>query len=136
MRPEHQLRLVQVANIIFIAVCFFIKRIGTVETHDTLTVRDWIAIVAAIWSAVSGFTVQRRINNASTRPQKSSRSTPLGRWKVGNVLRLYTATAVAGWGLVLHYFGGPEWIVNVLFGLAMLLLLIWRPGANPARAQP
>lgn len=136
MRPERQLRLVQLANILFVAVCFFVKRIGIVETHDTVTVRDWIVIVAAIWSAVSGFTGQRRINNASTRPQRSSRSTPMGRWKTGHFVRLSSATAVGLWGLVLHYFGGSEWLVNVLLGLAMLLLLIWRPGAAPVPAQP
>jgi hypothetical protein len=135
MRPERLLRLVQVANILLIAGCFFVKRMGTLETHDIVT-RHWIVIVAAIWSAVSGFTIQRRINKTSPRPQKPSRSTPLGRWKAGHLLRLSSATAVGLWALVLHFLAGPDWIVNALFGLSALLLLIWKPGSAPAPVQP
>jgi len=40
------------------------------------------------------------------------------------------------WGLVLHYSGGPNWLVNVFLGLAMLFLLIWSPGATSAQAEP
>jgi hypothetical protein len=135
--PEGKLRLVQVANILFMAVCIFVKRIGTVEPHATITPGQWLVIVAAIWSAVSGFTVQHRINSASARSQQpSTRSTPLGRWKTGHLVRLSSASAVGLWALVLHYTGGPEGLVNVFFGFAMLLLLVWSPGASPASAQP
>jgi hypothetical protein len=135
MRPDRLLRLVQVANILLIAGCFFVKRMGTLVTHD-IAGRHWIVIIAAIWSAVSGFTMQRKINNTSTRPQKASRSTPLSRWKAGHLLRLSSAAAVGLWALVLHFFAGPDWIVNALFALSVLLLLIWRPGSAPAAAQP
>ena len=47
-------------------------------------------------------------------------------------MRLWSAMAVALWGLVLHYSGGPDWLANAFLGIAMLLLLIWRPGAAPA----
>jgi hypothetical protein len=133
--PERQLRLVQAGEILFIVVCFFVKRIGAVETHGLSSVH-WLIVVAAVWSAISGFTGQRRINRAETRSEKTSRkSTPLGRWRTGHLIRLATATAVGLWGLLLHYSGGPDWLVNVLLGLAMLLLLIWKPGAAPAQIQ-
>jgi hypothetical protein len=35
--PERQLRLVQCGLIVFIAVCFFVRRIGRLETHDALS---------------------------------------------------------------------------------------------------
>jgi hypothetical protein len=132
--PERQLRLVQVSEILFIVVCFFVKRLGPAETDGTFSPGQWLAIVAAIWCAIAGFTVQRKINRRNTRPGKPSRGTPLSRWKTGHLVRLSTAMAVALCGLVLHYSGGPEWVVNVFFGLALLLLLIWRPGATPAQA--
>ena len=135
--PERQLRLVQSGEILFIVVCFFVKRIGTMETREAISPGQWLIIAVAIWSAISGFTVQRRINRAETRPHKpSSRSTPLHRWRTGHLVRLSSATAVGLWGLVLHYSGGPEWLVDVFLGVAMLLLLIWRPGATPTPAQP
>jgi len=135
--PERQLRLVQCSLIVFIVVCFFVKRIGRLETHDALSPVQWLIIVAAIWSAISGFTVQRRINRIGSRSQtQPRRSTPVSRWRTGHLVRLWTATAMGLWGLLLHYTGGPEWLVNVFLGLAVLLLLIWRPGATPAPAQP
>jgi hypothetical protein len=136
-RPERQLRLVQGGEILFIVMCFFVKRIGTVESGDSISAGQWVAIVAAIWCGVSGFTLQRRVNRIETRPPKRARkSTPLGRWRAGHLLRLTAATAVGLWGLVLHYSRGPEWIVNAFLGLALLLLLIWMPGAPPASTQP
>jgi len=138
--PVRQLRLVQCGLIVFIVVCFFFKRIGRLETQDAqdaLSPVQWLIIVAAIWSAISGFTVQRRINRIGNRSQtQSRRSTPVSRWRAGHLVRLWTATAVGLWGLLLHYSGGPEWLVNVFLGLTMLLLLIWRPGTTPAPAQP
>jgi hypothetical protein len=135
--PEQQLRLVQSGEILFVIACFFVKRLGSLETREAISPGQWLIIAAAIWSGISGFTVQRRINRAETRPQEpSSRSTPLRRWRTGHLVRLSTATAVGLWGLALHYSGGPEWLVNVLLGFAMLLLLIWRPGTAPTQSQP
>jgi len=130
--PERHLRLVQSGEILFVVACFFVKRIGTVETH-AVSAGQWFVIVAAIWCAISGFTLQRRVNHPRNLPRKS---TPLGRWKAGHLYRLTSATAVGLWGLVVHYTGAPEWLVNVLLGVAILLLLIWKPGTAPAPAQP
>jgi|CZKY01.1.fsa_nt_gi hypothetical protein len=127
--PERRLRFLQSAQIVFIGVCFFVKRIGSVETRDAIPLVQWCIIVAAIWSAISGFTVQRRIN-------RSKKSSTLGRWRIGHVVRLSSATAVGLWGMLLFYTGGPDWLANVFLGLAMLLLLVWRPGVTPAEAQP
>jgi len=83
--PEQQLRLVQSGEILFVIACFFVKRLGSLETREAISPGQWLIIAAAIWSGISGFTVQRRINRAETRPQgPSSRSTPLRRWRTGN----------------------------------------------------
>jgi hypothetical protein len=135
--PEKQLRLVQAVLIAFIVVCFFVKRIGATQTRDAVSPFQWLVIAAAVWSAISGFTAQRRINRVGSQPQTRSRkSTPLGRWKAGHLVRLWTAMAVGLGGILLHYSGGAEWLVNVFLGLAMMLLLIWRPGTTPAQTQP
>ena len=132
MSPERKLRFLQVVDTLFLAGCFLVKRVGTVETHGTVATDGWV-VVMAIWSAISGFTLQRRINRTSAEPRNRPRkSTPLGRWRAGHIWRLSSATSVGLWALVLHYFGGSEWLVNALFGLAFLLLLVWRPGDAPA----
>ena len=135
--PETQLRLAQSGLITFIMVCFFVMRIGSVETRRAFSPLQWLVVVAALWSAISGFMVQGRINRGGSRSQvPSRRSTPLGRWRAGHLVRLWSATAVGLWGVLLHYLGSPNYLVNVFLVLAVLLLLVWRPGATPAEAEP
>ena len=127
--PERGLRFFQLALVAFIVACFLVKRLGRLEVHDGVALRDWLVIALATWSAISGFTMQRSINRKAS-------LTPLARWRTGHVLRLCSATAVGMWGMVLHYFGASEWLSNALLGLAMVLLIAWRPGPIPAQAQP
>jgi hypothetical protein len=132
MSGERQLRLVQSGVILFLVACFFVMRIGTVETH-AISALQWLIIVAAIWCAISGFTVQRKVNH----PRKPSRrSTPASRWKAGHLYRLLSATSVGLYGVLLHYTGAPEWLVNVFLCIAIVLLLIWKPGSAPVPGQP
>ena len=135
--PERGLRILQIAQIAFIVACFFVKRFGNGETTGAISAVQWFIVAGAVWSAISGFTVQRRLNRSEGRSQnRTKKSTPRSRWKAGHVMRLASATAVGLWGLFLHYSGGPDWLVNGLLGLALVLLLIWRPGTAPAETQP
>jgi hypothetical protein len=47
------------------------------------------------------------------------------------MVRLWGAMTVGLWALLLYNFHGPLWIADVLFGLAMLLLIIWKPDTAP-----
>src|ERR1700730_4105830 len=130
--PERHLRLVQVACLLFVAACILVRHLGKHETHDAVTLTQWVVIAAAIWSAIAGFTVQSRIAKSRTQSQRiSSSSTPFRRWRAGHLVRLWCATAVGGWALVLYDIGGPSWLVDTFFAIGLLLLLIWRPGATP-----
>ena len=89
-------------------------------------------IVGAVWSAAVGFTFQRRVTRAATRPQRpSAGSTPFTRWKAAHVMRLGSANSVGMWGLALYYFPGPLWLVDTILAVGLILLVTWRPGASP-----
>jgi hypothetical protein len=93
-------------------------------------------MVAGVWTAISGITIQRRIVNrpaSSRRP--SSKSTPFTRWRAGHIVRLWTAMTVGPWALLLSVFAGPPLAVNALFALGLLLLLVWTPGGVPDPAS-
>jgi len=130
-KSQRQLRFVQVACILVVVACIVIVYI---RVHDnapsptTLGIGQVVIILLAGWSAVSGFTMQRRLRRHKTSSQKS---TPFTRWRAGHVMRLWSATAVGMWALVLYNFHGPLWIADLLFGLGILLLLIWRPDTAP-----
>jgi hypothetical protein len=111
--------------------CVWVSRLGRHEWQGALSLRHWIVIAAAIWTAISGFTLQRRIVKRSTNPRRPSNSTPFTRWRAGHIFRLWTAMTVGLSALLLSEFSGPPVIVNAFFVLSLLLLLVWMPGAAP-----
>ena len=93
-----------------------------------LTLTQCFVIAMGAWAIASGFIIERRI---LSKPYKSGRSTLLGRWRAGNLVRVMSATSVALWGLILRENGGPAWLAYLYAGIGALLLLIWRPTSSP-----
>jgi hypothetical protein len=135
-RPERRLRLVQASCILFIVLCLLLLHFGALGSLEPagreIKLVQFLMIVGAIWSAIVGFTFQRKVNRTATRPRRpSAKSTPLSRWMVGHFMRLASGTSVGMWGLALYYFRASLWLVNTTLGAGLALLLIWKPGASP-----
>lgn len=128
MSETMRLRFVQLGCILLVLACVGLVHWRRNPDEVALTARHWIVIVGAIWTGISGFTLQRRILN---RPVRSSRSTPVSRWKAGNLFRLWTATTVGVCAVVLSDWGGPRWIINGFFVISLVLLVFWSPGSMP-----
>jgi hypothetical protein len=101
------------------------------NTKPSSTLVQSIIIVAATWSAISGFTMQRKLLRKG-HSAKGTRSTPIPRWRASHLIRLWSAVSVAAWGLVLRELGGSPLLADVLFGVGTILLLVWKPGAPPS----
>lgn len=137
-RPELQLRLVQGGCILFIVLCAFCLHFGVLGSFEPagreIKLVQFLMIVGAIWSAVVGFTFQRKLGRTAKRSQQGgSKSTPFTRWKAGHVMRLGSATSVGTWGLVLYYFHGPLRVVDTVLAVALVLLIAWKPSPSPDR---
>jgi hypothetical protein len=131
-KTQRQLRLVQSACLLVVVACIVLAywkahEIGA--TSGSVGTGPAIIILLALWSASSGFIWQRRLQRRGQ--AISSKPTPFTRWRAGHIFRLWSATSVGIWAVLLYDFHGPLWIANVLFGVAILLLLIWRPNAAP-----
>jgi|SRR5580693_5197639 hypothetical protein len=130
-RPDGQMRIVQLACIFVLLLSFRLALRVEGSTHGS-PIMQWIIAFLALVCSMQGFSMQRRIVSGSSRNrQRSGRSTALTRWRAGNVARLAFATAVGLYGLLLSEFGGAPWMVNSLFAIALILLLIWKPGISP-----
>jgi hypothetical protein len=136
-KSERQLRFVQFACILFLATCIllvYVGALGNPQPSSTIGLTQGILILLSLWSAISGFTVQRRLQHRHH--GTSTKSTPFTRWRAGHLFRLWSAMAVGLWGLALYELRGPLWMDDALFGLGIVLLLIWRPGASPGTDNP
>jgi hypothetical protein len=132
-KPQRQLRSVQLGCLLLVGAYIglaYWRVHGNPETSSSVGFGQGIIILLALWSAAWGFTMQRQLQRR--RRASTSKSRPFTRWRAGHIVRLWSATTVGIWALVLQQLHGPLWIANVLFGLAILLLLIWKPGIAPA----
>ena len=124
------LRFVQLACIVLVLASAVISILGRQLTSSALTGRHWLVLAAACYSAVSGFTMQRRIVR---RKSNSASSTPLTRWRAGHLIRLMSATTAGISGLLFFELAGPIQLVYVLLAAGLLLLLSWTPGSPPSQ---
>jgi Na+/H+-translocating membrane pyrophosphatase len=140
-RPEFQRRLLQDGCLLFLVVWILLLHFGALGSLEPsgreLKLTQLLMLVGAIWSAVVGFTFQRKLTRIATRSRRSgTKSTPFTRWKAGHVMRLATATSVGTWGMALYYFHGTLWLVDTVLAVALILLVAWKPGASPNASAP
>jgi hypothetical protein len=137
MGPERQLRVFQVVCVVFVAVCFIFTRTLFRQAEPANSFEQGLFVLLALWSAYSGFRLQQTVNRVRTSAHlpPDNRSTPIRRWRAGHLMRLASATSVGLWGMILNFVGSPTWLVGAMFGLGLILLLIWSPGSSPAIAE-
>ena len=132
MTQGRKLRIIQIVCIVYLLCLFVVVReLPANSGLSAMTAFKWIILAAALFCAVDGFYMQKRLLRAPRNPKLASKSTPAKRWMAANVARLAFAASVGLWGIVLHSLGGPDSLANSLIGLGLILLVIWRPGAVP-----
>jgi hypothetical protein len=96
----------------------------------------WGMVFCAIASALGGFVVQRMLLRAPIPSNPATQDvTARSRWFTGHLVRFATAESMALFGFALRFLGGPSTQVYLLFGGALLLLLLWQPGAIPTSTE-
>ena len=140
-KPEFQLRLLQGGCLLFLVAWILLLHFGALGSREAagreLKLTQLLMLVGAIWSAVVGFTFQRKLTRIATLSRRSgNKSTPFTRWKAGHIVRLATATSVGTWGMALYYFRGPLWVVDTVSAIALILLAAWKPGSSPNASVP
>ena len=101
-KATRQLRLIQAVCIGAVVACAALAYFGTNRTRRLGLPTELCISLAAVWSAVGGFTVQRKLGSKQFAGQRArSKGTPFTRWRAGNIIRLWTAASVGMWALVL-----------------------------------
>lgn len=100
------------------------------------TVVQWAIVCCAVFSALSGFFVQRVLRRVPNMPHSMIQDSDLLRpWFFGHVIRFATAESVALFGFALCMIGGPSNLVTAMFAGSLLLLILWQPGEVPAATE-
>ena len=130
------LRIIQICMIVYVLLLFWLIHILPAESGQAaMTPVKWGITLAAFYCVFGGFSIQKKMLRNPANPRASSKSTPAGRWMIGNVVRLAFAVAVSLYGLLLHFLGGPDSLAASLIGLVLILLLVWKPGSLPVQEQ-
>ncbi len=128
-----QLRFIQGVCVIFVIACVLVAYLTAHrEKSPAKAVVQSVIVVLGVWSAIGGFTFQRKLLKKNVPSQSATESDSFKRWRAGHVFRLWSAVSVVVWGLLLWEVGGSHLAANLLFALGVLLLLIWSPSAIPA----
>lgn len=130
-----QLRIVQIACILLaLSASVLVAGLGKSRSQNAITPIHWLIILAAIYTAASAFTLQKKLTKGPVQSQQEKdSSTVYRRWRAGHIVRLSFPVSVVMWGAVLSTTGGPLWMAYFLCGLGVFLLLIWSPGTGPAQ---
>jgi hypothetical protein len=101
IEAKNQPTTAQLAALGILVKCFLLTRHNFFLSWTTargwhMSVGQWLAILAGIYSGVWGFVLQRRIlSRTSTKPLYE-------RWRLGNLVRLWTALSASGSKTVLQ----------------------------------
>ncbi|MGA3107035.1 MAG: hypothetical protein ABSD53_21325 [Terriglobales bacterium] len=126
------LRLLQAAFIAVIPIVACITEILFDRGNSEWTWRHSLAVGLALWSALAGFRLRRRLLHRSESPLADDPSNPkaLRQWQAGQIIGMAFAESIVWWGLTLRMvFGGTFWQAALFYATGLFLLLLWTPRA-------
>jgi F0F1-type ATP synthase membrane subunit c/vacuolar-type H+-ATPase subunit K len=125
-----KLRLIQLALIAVIPIFGWVAEIGRGRGSSDWTLGDWLVTGVALWAALGGFRLRRRMIGRSEEAlaKDASNTKALKQWEAGHVIGLAMAGSVVLWGLVVRMvLGGALWQASLFYAAGLLLLLLWTP---------
>ena len=131
MKPKlTKLRLIQWALIGVTPILGWVAEIGRKPGSNDWTLWHWVVTGLALWTALGGFRVRRRVifRSLQALAKDSSNLKALKQWEAGQVIGLAMAEGVVQWGLVVRMvLGGALWQASLFYAAGLLLLLLWTP---------
>jgi hypothetical protein len=94
---------------------------------------EWTVTALALFDTVAGFYAPRVLQWMARRsPQAVPRATPAKLWMSARIVSLSLFISCGLFGLVLHFVGARVQFVEILLGVSLISLILWRPGTPPA----
>lgn len=93
---------------------------------------EWVLTVMGLSDVVLGLFARKFLIRLARRaPQATVGSAALNQWFTGSTATLAYIFSCNLFALLLHFLGARAGFVELLFGVGMISLLLWRPGTPP-----
>jgi hypothetical protein len=124
-----KIRLIQWALIAVTPIFGWVAEIGRDPGSNDWTLRHWVVTGLALWTALGGFRLPRRVLRRSLQSLEKDSSNPkVKQWEAGHIIGLAMAEGRFQWGLVVRMvLGGALWQASLFYAAGLLLLLLWTP---------
>ena len=132
--PDRLMRTLKFAIVVSVLLFIYVARIiPSKAAQPPQHPVELIVAVFAILNVAVGLNGRRVFGRlAQANAGRSTSTTPLNQWLTANIFSLAMMESCALFALVLHLLGSQTILVGLLFGCALLALLVWSPGASPA----
>jgi hypothetical protein len=135
--PERVMRLIWFGFLLSAAMLIYI--VVKIPVQAPMSIGPTVAIIlasVALVAVVLGFFMPRILRRAARRAREGQTgSAALNAWFRDNLIGLAWIYSCNVFAFVLHFFRARAGFVELLFGVGMISLLLWRPGTPPDAAR-
>ncbi len=116
------------------AACMFVYAAFTIPSRNTARPTSSMVLgisVIALACVALGFLAPALLVPPTRRGANNVQPNAAGQWFTRGILSLAFFNACSLFAFALHFLGANQQIVLTLFGMGILSILLWRPGAPP-----
>ena len=135
--PERVIKIVRICFVVY--VLLLIYRVLKFPVQPQLSPNsafEWIVTALALFDVVAGFYAARVLQWMVRRvPQTAPQPTPAKQWMTTSIISLALFISCGLFGLVLHFVGSRDQFAEILLGVSLASLILWRPGTPPKEIE-
>ena len=135
--PERMIRILRICFVVYVfLLIYLVIKLPARPQAPPNPAFGLIVTILALIDVVLGFFAQDLLRWTVKRsPQSAPKPNPAKQWMSANIVSLALFVSCGLFGLVLHFVGAHVRFVEILFGVSLASLILWRPGTPPTENE-
>lgn len=131
--PERVMRVMKYAFLVSVVLFIFVTAwVPSKAAHPPAQIVELVVAVVAVTNIGLGFGARPFLARmAKANQERAGTASPLNQWFSANIVSLAMIESCGLFAFVLHLLGSSTRVAGLLFGCALLALLVWTPGKPP-----